>query len=104
MEWIPLRCSRWESINPAGPAPTMPTCVSNRAMFRQSPHRALVQDLPGSVERGIRGGNPAIDRAMQKNLANLLRRDSVVRSCTHVKTQLFAAVQCNHQPDGQQAA
>src|ERR1051325_11988039 len=26
---MPARCSRCESINPAGPAPTMPTCVRN---------------------------------------------------------------------------
>src|SRR6185437_9584718 len=27
MESIPCRCKRWESTRPAGPAPTIPTCV-----------------------------------------------------------------------------
>src|SRR3954462_6524702 len=62
------------------------------------------ENFLSSVEGSIRRGNTAVNSAMQQEFANLLRRDSVVCGGAEMKAHFFAAIQSDHERDGDETA
>src|SRR5580765_7426604 len=65
---MPARCSRCDSISPAGPAPMMPTWVFT----------ALQPDLTQLAKRGICGGDSAVDRLLQQDFLQVVGGEPVL--------------------------
>ena len=69
----PTRCPRARaagaSVRPAGPAPTMPTCVLISA--------SLGEHALGDREGAVGRGHAAVDGALQQHLLDLVGRDAV---------------------------
>src|SRR4051794_8079697 len=96
MELIPCRCKRWDSMSPAGPAPTIPTCVSVRAIASLLRGLAGAQDFLGGVKCGVGCGNATVDGAMQQHFTNFLCGEAIIDGGPQVEAQLFGAIQRYH--------
>src|SRR5271156_6551991 len=107
-EWMSCRCRRCESIRPAGPAPTMATCV---CIFDISASSGV--PLPGRIhfrkhllrqmKGGVRCRNSTVDGALQQGLLDLFPRHAVVRSGADVHREFLISVETGHERQRDQA-
>src|SRR5258706_7134455 len=107
---MPCRCKRCESSSPAGPAPTMPTCVRSfkgSGAYAAGALGAAVhfsEHVLRHVKCGVGRGHTAIDRALQDHFLDLVARHAIVEGGTNVHPEFVAAVDRDHERQRDQAA
>ena len=86
------RVQRCPNTRPAGPAPTIATCVRDAvtATVEPPPVRAVTPARPrrarlGDAKRRVRRRHAAIDGALQEYLADLVGRESIASRGAHVQ-------------------